>query len=316
VRFEDLGPAIRGKLPFPIVNTTAHIEDAPLGQDGLLRNRVFEFTPLHYGSEYFGFPCYDFPMDYNRAISVSGAAVDSKTLREPEVRLAASAFNVDLGYSINNPNIGSLGRTFRRLLPLPFYPFAGHYQKDFNGDRISLSDGGHAENLGAYSLIRRLCSHIIIVDAEHDPLFQFESYGLLKKALRSEMGVDFRVDDIDRAMATGHFTGEKPVMYGTISYFPYAVASDKPAQRLELKVVYIKLSIDPKKVAVDEYPPEVKSFFLAHQFDTFVDQPDSFPQRTTADQTYPPDEVVAYRALGNFIVRENQNEIRAALGIE
>jgi hypothetical protein len=139
IEFDKLGPLIiKDKLPFPIVNTTAHIEDAPGYELGPLQNRVFEFTPLRYGSDYFGYYTH-FPFDYNRAVSISGAAVDSTDYAHGSTsRMLASSFNADLGYFINNPttNVTAAGRALRRLLPLPFYPFSGHYQRDVHGDRI------------------------------------------------------------------------------------------------------------------------------------------------------------------------------------
>jgi hypothetical protein len=307
VRFEQLATEIKGWLPFPIVNTTAHIEDASAEEVGLLKFRVFEFTPLHYGSDYFGYQPNNFPIDYNRAISVSGAAVDSKMLRESNQRLIASAFNCDLGYFINNPNANTSGRALRRLLPLPLYLFSGHYQRDFKGDRIYLADGGHSENLGAYSLVRRLCQYIIIVDAEYDPCFQFESYKLLKQALRKEMGVDFHVDTIDQAIYHGNFSGEMPVMTGTISYFPVKNDDTNTIENRVIHVVYIKLSIDKQKLSGNEgYGHEIKDFYAKHE---------NFPQQTTTDQSYTPDQVVAYRELGCFIVQTHKAEIRNALGL-
>jgi hypothetical protein len=49
--------------------------------------------------------------------------------------------------------------------------------------RITLSDGGHSENLGAFALIRRGVRNVIIIDAEHDPVYTFGAYTNLKKRL-------------------------------------------------------------------------------------------------------------------------------------
>ena len=122
-------PDIIGHLPLPIVNTTAHLmgENESTNITSWLQSRVFEFTPFHYGSDYFGYKTNNFPVDYNRAISISGAAADSKKMKNPSARLIASAFNCDLGYFIDNPSNDGTGRAWRKLLPFPFYLFDHHY---------------------------------------------------------------------------------------------------------------------------------------------------------------------------------------------
>ena len=45
-----------------------------------------------------------------------------------------------------------------QLIPFPFYFWSGHYVKDKDGSKFVLSDGGHMENLGLFSLVRRLPS--------------------------------------------------------------------------------------------------------------------------------------------------------------
>ena len=305
--FENLSNDIHGQLPFPIINMTAHIEDAPVEEAGLLENRVFEFTPLHYGSDYFGYWYQDYPINYNRAIEVSGAAADSKTVNESNQRMVYSAFNIDLGFFINNPNpeISATGRWLRKLIPIPIYPFSSHYQRDNEGDRIYLADGGHSENLGAYSLIRRMCRSIVIVDAEHDPSYIFDAYTKLKTNLKQEMCVDFRVSKIDDALKLSKaerkkYVGENPVMCGEISSFPLQIGTNRPNENLAIKVIYIKLSLDPAKLnGAGAYPKSVSDFYKGH--------PNDFPQRTTSDQSYTSEQVRAYRDLGEVMVKENTN---------
>lgn len=306
--FTNLAPAaVAGKLPFPIVNTTAHIEAATIPEAGLLQNRVFEFTPLHYGSDYFGYQTTNYPFDYNRAISVSGAALDTKRIREPNESMFASILNYDLGFSINNPKIGWEGRNLRRLLPVPFYLFAGHYQKDCYGDRIYLADGGHSENLGAYSLVRRLCQTIIVVDAEYDPTFLFESYHLLKRALLYEMGVNFTVPEIDQGVFNS-CNQTHPVMLGKISSFPLLDEPTKAIHRVELNVIYVKLSLDPKKLkAPDGYDPVVANYYSNTRNVTQIDGSSEFPQESTFDLSYNPEQVLAYHNLGRYIITNNAN---------
>ena len=62
---------------------------------------------------------------------------------------------------------------------------------DAYGKRMRLSDGGHADNLAGFPLIRRLCRNIIIVDAEYDPQYTFGAYFKLKENIEREMHVKF-----------------------------------------------------------------------------------------------------------------------------
>jgi len=304
ITFDELAHEnFQGKLPFPIINTTAHIEENdPLRIAYRLDNEVFEFTPLKYGSDCFGFWT-NFPMNYNRAIQVSGAAVDSKTSRDPVTRALDSAINVDLGYFINNPNItNEIYKILRKFIIYPFYspPFGWfyrneHYLRDTNADKIYLADGGHSENLGAYSLIRRSCQTLIIVDAEYDPIFEFEAYNLLKKHIANEMGLNLEVGEIDE-----HCPGKSmkdSIMKGTISSL-----RDR-ANSIVANVIYIKLSLNAARL--DQYPQAVGDYYIATQKQTEFFQSSAFPQESTTDQSYFPEQVTAYRELGRFIVTNN-----------
>jgi len=303
--FEGIASSnIQGRLPFPIVNTTAHIDAAPPEDAGLLQNRVFEFTPLHYGNDYFGYFNTNYPFDYNRAIAVSGGAFDSKLIRDPNKSLLASIFNYDLGYSINNPDAIRSHRYPFDPLPLPFYLFDGHYQKDINGDRIYLSDGGHSENFGAYSLIRRLCKTIIIVDDEYDETNDlFDAYWKLKRALRGEMGVDFSVTNIDQGLCS-LYNQPKPVMNGTISYFPVLNATNGIEQRT-INVIYILLSMNTNQLR--SYPGVIKDYYKRTRGKSSGGQLSEFPMESTRDLSYYPEQVLAYHELGNYIVTNNAN---------
>jgi len=69
-----------------------------------------------------------------------------------------------------------------------------------SGEIIKLSDGGHSENLGAFSLIRRGVKTIVILDGEQDPEYEFEAYTKLRDRL-SWYGATIVVNDIDAIIA-------------------------------------------------------------------------------------------------------------------
>lgn len=298
IAFEGLvSSKFQGRLPFPIINTTADIDAAPRKDASLLRNRVFEFTPLHYGNDYFGYFNTNYPFDYNRAIAVSAGAFDSK-LPNPIESFMASLFNYDLGYSIDNPHTICSNRYSFDPLPLPFYLMDGHHQNDINGDRIYLSDGGHSENFGAYSLIRRHCKTIIIVDDEYDDNNDlFDAYRKLKRALLLEMGADFSVPDIDHGLCS-LYTQEKPVMYGTIIPDPNRtkIAIKGPV----INIIYVLLSMNTNQL--DNYPGVIKDYYTNTRGKHSGFQLSEFPKESTRDLSYNPEQVLAYHELGNFII--------------
>jgi len=295
--FPELGHRIEGRLPFPIVNTTAHIQ----GSDLRLKDRVFEFTPLRFGSDYYGYWTDRFPFQFDKAIEVSGAAVDTKKIKSSAWRLAASALNTDLGYYIDNPRVSGGGRWARKALPLPFYLMTGGYQRDKEGDRIYLADGGHSENLGAFSLIRRLCKCVIIVDAAYDPEpgQTFEEYHLLKRALHDELDLELNVPGIPdpNIPGTGPFNPSQPIMIGK-------VVPNKASGATPMMVIYIKLSIDHPRLEADGYAAEITRYYTSTIGNTQFGETSRFPQESTLDQSYYPQQVRAYHLLGRTMVHD------------
>ena len=169
----------------------------------------------------------------------------------------------------------------------PLYFFNRAYYRDAYGEHIYLSDGGHSENLGAWSLVRRQCEQIIIVDAEYDPNYTFEAYFKLKRALGQEMNVSFALDedpaskieidkipaqiDESRKMANINdppgpfpdlYNPANPVLHGTIGPFPY-IKNDGTVGLRSIDVVYIKLALDGdrvKKMALTDRPATDKEY--------------------------------------------------------
>jgi hypothetical protein len=204
IHFDDLRRTIEERrLPYFVINTTAFLEDSSDHFGAPLYNSIYEFTPLFFGADALGRYTYDparpeFPVTFARAVSISGAALDgTKLIVGSSQRTLWSLLNQDLGYHMDNPAISGDRRIVHLFMPFPIYYFH-HYPRDLHGTNIYLSDGGHSENLGAYALVRRLCERIIVVDAEHDPTYEFEAYYNLKRALRRDMGVDLYVPDLER----------------------------------------------------------------------------------------------------------------------
>ena len=275
--------------PLFIFNTTALIDESAGPQAGLLQNAVFEFTPFQYGSAALGRYLYqpeagpDQPPRVQRSWSLheiaafSGAALDfNKQTNHPSSRQLATAFNVDLGRYIPNPRLKrSAGQIAHWISPFTHLAGRPHYARDADGTHIYLSDGGHSDNLGAFSLVRRLCRQIVIVDAEEDPGYGYGAYFRLKGALEREMGAELHIPKIEdrRRSACGTRLGcdgaqglphheqpgwreaaEYPLTTGEIRNLPYrhpgrcpssgqqSPPGPKPCATDVLRVHYLKLA--------------------------------------------------------------------------
>jgi predicted acylesterase/phospholipase RssA len=260
----------KNDLPYFIINTSAAIDYGPSYLGSKLANRVFEFTPLRFGSDGFGYSD-EFPVTVGRAVAISAAGVDLASMTPGHIESAlASSLNIDLGYHINNFNNTSPIHYLKRIIP--FYSLFSHYDK--KGTHIYLTDGGHVENLALYPLVRRLCGKIIVVDATFDPDYQFADYHKVKNGLQSEMQVEFEIKEIDQLIHEAElaernkifhvsygndfsrrpetptrrsgFDSSAPILHGSISYFPVKMTDNTIEQR-KIEVTYIKMSIDDGK---------------------------------------------------------------------
>ncbi len=191
---------VRAKeLPYLIVNATVQ----RLEGDSRLANKVFEFTPLGIGSPSVSYHIWTelspFKNQENQDIhrgeqytlsriaSISGAVVDSQATRF-------------MPFFWND-----FGLCYEMLAPT--------HTEGETKQFILLTDGGHSENLGVYSLIRRNCREILVVDAEYDGKidwvdrllygsgignYQFEAYRLLNNNLLKE-GKILKIDRLHQA---------------------------------------------------------------------------------------------------------------------
>lgn len=212
--FELAQMARRRGLPQFSISTTAWPSGSSW-KELTLRDHLFTFSSSAYGSGAFGVYRYgDDPaspdagdrrgIDIGEVVALSGAAWDYNEKYRSELRqtlMSASATN--LGGYIPNPAVSPATRRFHKLLPFPLY-LIHHFRKDVTGVGIYLTDGGHVENLAVFPLLARGCSRIVIVDAEHDPYYEFEGYWFLKNALRDQFELELRVDPIEHRTAPIH----------------------------------------------------------------------------------------------------------------
>jgi Patatin-like phospholipase len=350
----DLGQfAYREGMPLFIFNATALLENSKWHYDGLMSESIFEFTPLWFGSDALGrwqhgadrenaTPSAERPtIPLSLAIAISGAAYDSEvTASGPSQTVLSTATNLDLGYYLPNPALSDSQRFWHKFLPFPSYYFH-HYIRDAEATHFYLTDGGHAENLGLFSLVRRGCENIIVVDAEHDPNYEFEAYVKVRAALLREIGVELKVSEIEEKAgpestsesqlpdypmrSRWKYFSNRPVMKGFIEALPL------PQRRSSVHVTYIKLAHtappcdycdglyrgSPLGASADECDLTHDAFARLGLVDAYYHcvmeerrtkvflRPDPFPQQSTMDQDFTPTQLEAYVRLGAEVV-DNQ----------
>jgi len=106
-----------------------------------------------------------------------------------------------------------------------------------DGRRVTLDDGGASENLGAIALIRRGVPTIVIVDAEHDPSYEFNAYINLKDRL-PRWGANIVIPGIEAFLASGRHDSPDT------SYFPGTVTGRRAedGSLFTLRIHYLKMS--------------------------------------------------------------------------
>jgi hypothetical protein len=144
----------------------------------------------------------------------------------------------------------------------------------------NISDGGHLENLGVYSLLQRKCDLIVVSDGEDDHSGTFD--GLTRLLLLAEndlkVKIEFGGEELERlTMSDGitrsHFT------VGLITY-PSEHPNDPPKIGW---LIYLRASV------TGDEEPIIANYRKANE---------SFPNETTADQFFNEHQFEAYRRLG------------------
>ena len=318
ISFKDMGEYLQEykrnnqrRLPFFIINATADYKSLiQQSERKELLKAVYEFTPWGCGSGLTGYvPVESCPSDISmgRAVSISGAAVAGQSeaidsTGDSEGKITAlsvilSLLNLDFGYKIRNhdPNASQVGNALYKLIPFPVYYFADWAVGKKVND-ILLSDGGHMENLGIFSLVRRGVKKIIVVDGEQDGSSTFSSLNRLKRNLNREMGMD--IIWTDPAINVYYTPADKGLLEAEIRGFV-----DENGNKDDIKLYYIKLSIKQDDLETtdepcdDTYPFTVVAYGTRHA---------DFPHEPTADVFYTRDQYKAYRDLGYTIGRKLQ----------
>lgn len=198
-------------MPFWIMNAAAPQHRSIYGwlregRHDVTNSDMFEMTAVSHGSGRYGYvsaPAAIHGMTVLDGVQASAAFLDANELviHNRLVRTAAGLglhfANLDWGLDIANYNVSTRRRQIHRALPFPLYYLDSLVAR--TQDRASMSnerrdrersvfirliDGGNAENLGVYSLLKRGVRNILIADAAADSKGQFPDLCGLRRRLR------------------------------------------------------------------------------------------------------------------------------------
>ncbi|HEY0060578.1 MAG TPA: patatin-like phospholipase family protein [Telluria sp.] len=303
--------------PFHIINTTLNMVSGTELAWQTRRASGFAFTPAFCGFELPAMPtpngrtapceaargCYRRTRDYDTegeltgdddggiklgmAMAVSGAAVSPNMgyHSAPALAFLLTLFNVRLGRWFANP----LWRHWKKRSPeFGMAPLLSEMfgMSDSGAHYLSLSDGGHFENLGIYELVRRRCRLIVVVDAGADGNLQFDDLGnaIRKCATDLNIQIDIDVSKVDLVKAgdfsTAHYATGKIRYSQTDKLEPGAHPNDKV---VDGTLFYIKPSL------LGTEPADVLNYRKSNK---------DFPHQTTGDQWFDETQFESYRALG------------------
>jgi hypothetical protein len=216
------------------------------------------------------------------AVSVSGAAA-SPTMgaQTPSAALSAlmTLFNVRTGFWAPTPSLSYWRSGSARLWPVYTLQELVSQTTDLL-PFCYLTDGGHYENTGVYSLIQRGCNLIVCGECGADPQTTLDDIGNMIRKVRIDFGTEV-VLDIDKLRndPRAHF------IIGTIKYgADHAAALNLPANEHTGTIVVVKPNL------CGDEPVDVRQYGFLH--------PKDFPQQNTFDLWYDEAQFESYRKLG------------------
>lgn len=301
VLLRQLAPTAVGG-PYHLINTTLNLVG---GGDLATAQRSaasFVLSSGHCGSVRTGYrPTREYMaggLTLGAAIAASGAAVSPNMgSQTPGAALAMllTLLNVRLGFWAPTPHRARWRTPQTRLWP--FYLLRESFSQ--TNDVTSycyLTDGGHFDNTGVYSLVERGCRYIVVCDNGADPRpSSFEDVGTAVRRCRIDFGTEFTKLEIE---SFGTHAGGATVHYavGEIRYseaharlLGWTDVSELARSGL---MVWFKpcLITAPGGVASDE-TVDVRQYGLQHTI---------FPQQSTADQWFDEAQFESYRKLGEL----------------
>lgn len=302
------GSAVGG--PYHLVNTTLNLVG---GRDLTTAQRSaasFVLSPEFCGSARTGYRKTSTYMGgeltLGAAVATSGAAASPNMgARTPSAALAMllALFNVRLGLWAPTPH-----RLHWRTPQARLWPYYLLRESLLQTNDLSsycyLTDGGHFDNTGLYSLVERGCRFIVLIDNGADPEPCFEDVGEAIRRCRIDFGARIELNGAGFQKSRGY-----PVGGGTDSHVAEVTLADGKAASVHYalgKITYAPAHLRElglpdvlattggtiiwiKPVLTGDETTDVLQYGLQNPV---------FPQQTTADQWFDESQFESYRALG------------------
>ena len=286
--------------PLPLINITLNLVR---GQNLAWQERKaesFTATPLHCGSSQLGYrPTRTYGghdgLTLGTAVATSGAAANPNMgfNSSPAITFIMTLFTVRLGAWLGNPRTSGRYAAYKRSGPrfsaVSLLAEAFGWT-DERHPYVSLSDGGHFEDLGLYEMVRRRCRHILVCDAGADPGYGFKDLGNAVRKIRIDFGIPIVFEDRVRILpkqSSGQAASDE-ARYCAVADILYDAVDDGGTRGT---LIYIKPSIV-------QQPPPATPFDVTNYARFSRD----FPHETTADQWFSETQFESYRALGEDAV--------------
>ena len=279
-----LSKAVTQRGPYHLLNGALNVPGSRNPAMQGRRTDFFLFSPAFCGSPLTGYhktlkwETADPHLDLATAMAISGAAAAPQmglgTIRNLSFWMAL--LNIRLGYWLRDPNPTKAGRRAFATTPgLWFLLKEMLGSMDEKASWLSVSDGGHIENLGVYELLRRRCQYILAIDGEQDARMTFAGLTTLQRLAAIDLGVKIHVDLDDLRLNEQGFSR---------SHFRFCRIEYPKKQYGYL--LYVKLSLTGNE----------GEFLRRYR----LDEP-AFPHHSTADQFFTEAQFEAYRSLGEHI---------------
>lgn len=316
------GIARPGRL-FPVLNMALNIVAGKRLAWQQRKAQSFTATALHCGSYPLGYrsslsyggglaavaPFNTGPMTLGTAVAISGAAANPNWgyHSSPFVAFLMTLLNVRLGVWLGNPGTPGSGigerhwlRTFGNSAPMfawrPLLSDAFALTDDTH-PYVSLSDGGHFDNLGLYEMVLRRCHLIILSDAGQDSKFTFEDLGNAIRKIRIDLGVPIEFEGRIPICPRGVDAQLNAMSYCAVGTIHYSAVDPNGHDGT---LIYIKPTFYGSEPA-DVY--------------NYGQQSRSFPHESTADQFFTEAQFESYRHLGEYILTRIYSATKSGYGL-
>lgn len=286
--------------PYHLLNTTLNLTGSRDLATAQRSSAMFVLSKLYCGSFRTGFQrsrrYANGSLSLGMAVATSGAAVSpgmgaGKTTASQAMLM--TLLNLRLGFWAPTPGGERWEARHARLWPF-------HTLREFLSQTSDLSsycyltDGGHFDNLGIYSLVERGCRYIVAVDAVADPEPCFSDLGNAIRRCRIDFNADIDLDITSFVKSKDDPPVNQHYAIGRIVYSKDHVKTlgwkeDSDAARTGV-IVYIKSSLlrNEKELRAD-----VRQYGIENS---------AFPQQSTINQWFDEAQFESYRQLGQQCV--------------